>query len=920
MADSIDPKTLAVSAQEAGKSIDDLGTSLAGAKEKIESLESASKSFYDLVINKSVGLREATKLFYESIDATTEVRKSFGDLTAVTSGLQEKISLMGLAINKAESQLRQSATERAAYNKQLAETTAQIKQLEGAIGNQTIVEQIQKQVDKIEELRKTAEDIKKTDEERAEALRDILYIQEEVKKIEEDNSVVGLARLRIEEEKLKKSIETNEQKEKEAALNLPLLNYENQRLQATQKTNSGLDSILSKLTSGAERSNIFGSAFLAMQTSVDGTKKGISDLITTLGAGLKESLLDPEKSINRVFNLINDKLIKSTLEFDSALAKVGQSTGGFRKEFEGVAMNMGGVSFVALSQYGVTLEKFGQAYQGLSKSIGGFNNMLDSQRKLLTESAASMNMLGVSADTYGKLVGKFMGAIGKTAEGSRDMINDLAKDAIALGKSVGDYTSQFETAMSRISGYGREATRIFKELEAVSAATKGIVASQDLLSISDKFKDFDSAAESVSKLNAILGGTSVNILDMMKADPAEQIMMIKRAAGEAGLEFDKLNIGYKRLLAEYFGGDINKAQAFFNANIAEAQSLMDKAVQSEEELAERKKENIAFQDKLNALIENMKVGLTRVFSILNPIIEGITKFASFPGGAVVATFGMIGTAIALTGKAIDMVTSRIMAKVAAINGSAVASETAASRTAAAQARETAAINQTTQAIQANTAAKQGNAAAGGGGMAGGGAGGGMSGLKTAGLFLGTMAAGAALRAWSTSREEESTIRIEERRKQLKIDEMEAEKRLFGSAITTKNLEAPKADDIFIVNGREYTLNKDDSFYSLNNIVPGAFGFGVKGGPIAEASAAKMDAANAALATNVASKEMAAKGAGASPNMQPPATAGGAQISSNTEKQVTSPVNVNVKAYLQLEGNKVSELAVVLKDHEMTKAV
>jgi hypothetical protein len=182
-----------------------------------------------------------------------------------------------------------------------------------------------------------------------------------------------------------------------------------------------------------------------------------------------------------------------------------------------------------------------------------------------------METLGLSADAYGKIVTTMMASVGKTAEGSRQVIEGLAKDAIALGKSVGEYANEFQNAFSKITGYGREATSIFKELNALSMATKGAITSQDLLSISDRFKDFDSAAESVSKLNAVMGGMSINVLDMMKANPAEQIMMIKRASSEAGLEFDKLNIGYKRLLAEYFGGDVGKAAAFFKADMAEAE-------------------------------------------------------------------------------------------------------------------------------------------------------------------------------------------------------------------------------------------------------------------------------------------------------------------------------------------------------------
>jgi hypothetical protein len=193
---------------------------------------------------------------------------------------------------------------------------------------------------------------------------------------------------------------------------------------------------------------------------------------------------------------------------------------------------------------------------------------------------------------------------------------------------------------------------------------------------------------------------------MMKADPADQIMMIKRAAGEAGLEFDKLNIGYKRLLAEYFGGDITKAQAFFNANIAEAQGLMDKAVESEKELEERKKNNVAFQEKLNALIDNMKVGLMPILDMLNPIVSGMSKFLSFPGGPMIMTLGMIAGSMALLRAAIGAVTATVVQKIQAFNVSGVAAQNASQQGVIGEEKETAAVNTTNGAIQQQITLRQ----------------------------------------------------------------------------------------------------------------------------------------------------------------------------------------------------------------------
>jgi hypothetical protein len=133
-------------------------------------------------------------------------------------------------------------------------------------------------------------------------------------------------------------------------------------------------------------------------------------------------------------------------------------------------------------------------------------------------------------------------------------------------------------------------------------------------------------------------------MDVMRADPSEQIMMIKRAASEASLDFDKLNIGYKRLLAEYFGGDIKKAAAFFKADLLEAQSMMNSAAASEKELEERKKQSATAQEKINALLDNMKIAFMPLVELASSVAESIGSILKFPGGPILATLSLIGIA------------------------------------------------------------------------------------------------------------------------------------------------------------------------------------------------------------------------------------------------------------------------------------
>jgi hypothetical protein len=399
---------------------------------------------------------------------------------------------------------------------------------------------------------------------------------------------------------------------------------------------------------GNEQPTLLG-GILKSTLSIAREKNTLSDFFSSVGKGIGSVAADMfsyEKMIDRTIGFVVKRVYESTFEMAKAFARLNETTGGFGLEAKSASMSksflgLSGFNGAQLAMYGVTLEKFGEAYGSLANTIGGFNDMMDEQRLILAANASALKSLGVNAETYGKITANLMGTAGKSALDSRDAIEGLARDAIALGKNVGQYLNEFSSGLSKISGYGREATQIFKELNGLVQATKGVLTTGDLVSFADQFNTFDTAAESVSKLNAMLGGTSINILEMMKADPTEKLMMIKRAANDANLEFDKLNVGYKRLLAESFGGDMQKAAAFYKMDMSEALDYMERAQASEEELEKRKRASITAQERLNTALDSMKVMFTPILDFFNLIAKGILKLEK--GIGVLPTVGLVFT-------------------------------------------------------------------------------------------------------------------------------------------------------------------------------------------------------------------------------------------------------------------------------------
>jgi predicted nuclease with TOPRIM domain len=428
---------------------------------------------------------------------------------------------------------------------------------------------------------------------------------------------------------------------------------------ATKHMAAGMSAYADSLAMASSKSNLFSSVLLS-SLNFSKAHDGFSMLKGAVGA-LKDSFIDWEGAINRVFNFLDERVVKSTFLFNKIGADVNKMTGGQGEAFNRAVTNPGVIkgdvfgirenSMPQLAAYGVTLKELGNSYAALSNTIGNFNNLTDKQRLALASSAAAFKALGVSEEQYGEVTKIFMGTTKMSIQAAREQFEQLSKDALGLGVNVAKYASEFKQSINLITGYAKEAVAVFKELNGLAQLTNNVMSATDFASFSDKFNTLEGAAEMTSKLNAALGGMSINLQEMAMAEsPTERIMTVLRAAKESGVEFANLNRGFKQLLAEPFGGDLTKAASFYklSENLGDVQAKLEQAAASEEELAKKRAESVSAQEKLAAALDNMKIALTPIldiFSGLASVVNYLNKHMSPTGTLALGLGGLVTLAV-----------------------------------------------------------------------------------------------------------------------------------------------------------------------------------------------------------------------------------------------------------------------------------
>jgi hypothetical protein len=296
-------------------------------------------------------------------------------------------------------------------------------------------------------------------------------------------------------------------------------------------------------------------------------------------------------------------------------------------------------------QHGVTMDDAAASYGALVKNVYGLKNMSSAAREELSTTTALLNEFGVEADTTAANVQFMTASIGMSVGAATKYQRELFSLAQQIGMPPAEMAEGFKAAAPKLAAFGKDMGNVFKKL-AVNARAAGMEVEQ-MLGIVEQFDTFEGAAQSVGKLNALLGGPFLNSMEMVTTtDPTERMRMLSNALNSAGKSFDELSYYERKSIASAAGlSDVNELALVMAGNFDKAAGGAHKSQAEIEKLAEQTAEFQTIQDELMQTMRMFAVQLRPVINGIKTILQGIqdlNKALGFEKGS-----GLIGSILAV---------------------------------------------------------------------------------------------------------------------------------------------------------------------------------------------------------------------------------------------------------------------------------
>ena len=340
---------------------------------------------------------------------------------------------------------------------------------------------------------------------------------------------------------------------------------------------------------------------------------------------------------------IIDKFVEMTVllneQQDQAVVNFRRSTGagdGFDRTIIGLERSL----FTA----GVSSAEAGQAVQSLFLNVTDFTQYGATQRKELAKTVAILNELGVSTENSSKNIQFATKVLGQSTKQAAELQREMFNFAQDLGVSVEAMSSDFATMGPQIAALGEDGVDAFYDLQ-VQAKNTGLAMSE-LLGIVAKFDKFDTAAQSVGSLNALLGGPYLNTLELVaETDPSKRFEILKDRIDEAGLSFDEMDYYQRKALASAMGLNEQQLALMMRGKLDLIQAPPKTAAEIEELAAQTAKFNtmmdelkqtaMMFAVSLKPLMDGLKMALNafqKLSFILNPLIAAFVAYKTVVSG------------------------------------------------------------------------------------------------------------------------------------------------------------------------------------------------------------------------------------------------------------------------------------------------
>ena len=341
--------------------------------------------------------------------------------------------------------------------------------------------------------------------------------------------------------------------------------------------------------------------------------------------------------------------VSMALETDKALTSFNKSTGAAGKYNDMM------LSLEAQHRSNqISMEDLSGTFEALSQNFGAFNHMAFENQRALAENTAILGELGVSYETTASNLNVLITGMGMSADAANRVQNEMFYLAQQIGMSPNSMSAAFSEAMPKLAAFGKSAPEIFKKLQ-VNAQRAGM-SMNDILSITEKFDRFDTAAESVGKLNAILGGPYMSVTKMIKTtDPTDRMRILSQATREAGKSFDSMAYYERKALAAAMGlEDVSQLALVMNNRFDLLAPATEKSAAELEALAEQTAQFNEVGDVISSTLKQIIANFGPMIKGIKSVVGGIgTLIATFP----ILKLGIAGLAAAFVAAAIVIMAS-----------------------------------------------------------------------------------------------------------------------------------------------------------------------------------------------------------------------------------------------------------------------
>jgi len=331
---------------------------------------------------------------------------------------------------------------------------------------------------------------------------------------------------------------------------------------------------------------------------------------------------------------------------------------------------------IDLRSYGVSTADTAEATAALFGEVKAFNDMGQQQQQVLVGNIAVLKQFGVATQDAATATSILIDGLGMSAHQAEETQRQLFATAHALGLPPQVIFRDFAQASSQLSLHGDNMVGVFQKLAAATKATGAQMST--FMDFAGQFDRFESGAQAVGKMNALLGGPYLNTIRMMNVDEGERIRLTLQAVEASGKSFKSMSRMEKMAFANAAGiRDMGEANKIFGKSLAEYDRAAAKAKAasiSQKEFNKAAQNAQGVMTKFATIGRNLAVSLEFLLEPLGELADKILELQEYMGnwfGAAALGVGILGFfATSLIGVAKAMLMAAFAGKASAAGAAA----------------------------------------------------------------------------------------------------------------------------------------------------------------------------------------------------------------------------------------------------------